>query len=268
MMIRNNRRYSYAGDAGTPGADPVPESYRDEGTPIPDGGVYDDVDLNSLERSTFDVITGHGRGSFLRFGTWNVNTLYQAGKYDNAVEEMEGQQLDILGMSEVRWTESGKSTKKNAVLYYSGGEKHQNGVGIMIKKKYESAVNGFWPISERVVMIRLDGKPFDIVVIQVYAPTSTHSDGEVEEYYADIQKAIDQIKQTDILIVMGDKNAKIGKGKVADVVGDFGLGERNGRGDRLLQFCQENNLIIANTFYQHPNRYLYTWKSPGDRCRN
>ena len=69
----------------------------------------------------------------------------------------------------------------------------------MIKKKYESAVNGFWPISERVVMIRLDGKPFDIVVIQVYAPTSTHSDGEVEEYYADIQKAIDQIKQTDIL---------------------------------------------------------------------
>ena len=52
MMIRNNRRYSYAGDAGTPGADPVPESYRDEGTPIPDGGVYDDADLNSSERST------------------------------------------------------------------------------------------------------------------------------------------------------------------------------------------------------------------------
>ena len=56
MMIRNNRRYSYAGETFAPGADPVPESYRDEGTPIPDGGVYDDVDLNSLERSTFDVI--------------------------------------------------------------------------------------------------------------------------------------------------------------------------------------------------------------------
>ena len=69
MMIRNNRRYSYAGDAGTPGADPVPERYREEETLIPDGGVYDDVDLNSLERSTFDVITGHGRGSFLRYGT-------------------------------------------------------------------------------------------------------------------------------------------------------------------------------------------------------
>ena len=67
---------------------------------------------------------------------------------------------------------------------------------------------------------------------------------------------------------MGDKNAKIGKGKVEDVVGEYGLGERNERGDRLIQFCQENNLIVANTFYQHPNRHLYTWKSPGDRHRN
>ena len=65
------------------------------------------------------------------------------------------------------------------------------------------------------------------MVIQVYAPTSTHSDTEVEEFYADVQKAIDQIKQTDILIVMGDMNAKIGKGKAADLVGEYGLGERN-----------------------------------------
>ena len=268
MMSRHNRSPSYTGEAEPPAVDLVSGSNREEETPVPDRDSNEDFGLNSSERSTSDVISGHGKGCFLRYGTWNINTLYQAGKIDNCTVEMKANQLDVLGLAEVRWTESGKTTKKDTTLYYSGGDKHQNGVGIMIKKKYESAVNGFWPVSDRVVMIRMDGKPFDVVIIQVYAPTSTHSDQEIEDFYENIKKAIDQIKKTDILVVMGDLNAKIGKGKVDDIVGEYGLGERNERGDRLLQFCQENNMIITNTFYQHPNRNLYTWKSPGDRHRN
>ena len=269
MMPRNSRSSRYTGEAEPPAADLGSGNDREEEAPSPDLHINEDIGLNSSERSTSDAITGHGSGSFLRFGTWNINTLYQAGKIDNCIAEMKAHKLDVLGVGEVRWTESGKITKQDTIFYYSGGEKHQNGVGIMLKKKYEGAVNGFWPVSDRVVMIRISGKPFDVVIIQVYAPTSTgHSDQEVEDYYEDIKKAIDQIKSTDILIVMGDKNAKIGKGKVDDTVGDFGLGDRNDRGDRLLQFCQEFNLMIANTFFEHPSRYLYTWKSPGDRCRN
>ena len=269
MMSRYNRSSRHTGEAEPPAADLVSGSDREEEVSAPEQDLNEDIGQNSTERSTLDVISGHGSGSLLRLGTWNINTLYQAGKIDNCIVEMKAHSLDALGLAEVRWTESGKVSKKDVVFYYSGGDKHQHGVGIMLKKKYEGAVNGFWPVSDRVVMIRIDGKPFDIVIIQVYAPTSAgHSDEEVEEYYQDIKKAIDQIKKTDILIVMGDKNAKIGKGKVDDVVGEYGLGERNERGDRLIQFCQENNLIVANTFYQHPNRHLYTWKSPGDRHRN
>ena len=77
----------------------------------------------------------------------------------------------------------------------------------------------------------MDSKPFDVVIIQVYAPTSAHSDQEIEDVYEDIKKAIDQIKKTDILVVMGGLNAKIGKGKVDDIVGEYGVSERNERRD-------------------------------------
>ena len=77
-----------------------------------------------------------------------------------------------------------------------------------------------------------------------------------------------QVKPTDILIIMGDFNAKVGDEAHQGTVGKFGLWERNERGERLLQFCIENNLMITNTFFQNPIRLLYTWKSPGDIARN
>ena len=76
------------------------------------------------------------------------------------------------------------------------------------------------------------------------------------------------MKSTDVLTVLGDFNAKIGKGAYQDIIGPYSLGERNSRGDRLQCFCLENDLIIANTYYEHPDRPLYTWKSPGDLARN
>ena len=79
---------------------------------------------------------------------------------------------------------------------------------------------------------------------------------------------IKEVKSTDVLLVIGDFNAKIGKEPFQDIVGQHGLGERNSRGERLLQFCIEKNLAIANTYFQHPDRLLYTWKSPGDVFRN
>ena len=83
-----------------------------------------------------------------------------------------------------------------------------------------------------------------------------------------MQMMIKNVKSTEVLIIMGDFNAKVGRGKEGDIVGKFGLGERNDRGERLIQFCVENDLMVANTFFQKPNRKLYTWKSPGDWIRN
>ena len=77
-----------------------------------------------------------------------------------------------------------------------------------------------------------------------------------------------EVKSSDVLIIMGDFNAKIGKGAYRDIVGKHGLGERNERGERLLHFCIEKDMVVSNTTFEHPNRLLYTWKSPGDITRN
>ena len=210
----------------------------------------------------------HRRGDFLKLATWNVRTLHQLRKLENAIIEMEEHKIDILGIAEMRWTESGSLNKKGYQVIYSGGEQHSNGVGIIIHKRYAAPVIGFIPISDRVVLVKLAGKPFNLSIVQVYAPTGDHPEEDLEKFYADIEIACRQLQATDVFIVMGDMNAKIGKEKVDSYVGEFGLGNRNERGDRLLEFCVEKDLMIANTHFQHPERRLYTWKSPGDVRRN
>ena len=99
-------------------------------------------------------------------------------------------------------------------------------------------------------------------------PLVSHDDEAIKKHYQALDKMIKEVKSTDVLIVLGDFNAKIGKGAYQDIIGPHGLGDRNPRGDKLQCFCLEKDLIIANTYFQHPNRFLYTWKSPGDLTRN
>ena len=95
-------------------------------------------------------------------------------------------------------------------------------------------------------------------VIQVYAPTSEANENELESFYTDVQEAFNIAKNHEVNIVMGDLNAKIGKGKEDSLIGQFGLGDRNERGDRFAQFCLENRMVITNTFFDLPKRRLYT----------
>ena len=123
-------------------------------------------------------------------------------------------------------------------------------------------------MSERVLLVRLKGKPFDVCIIQVYAPTCDHSNETVESFYEDVQKAMEQCKRHDVIIMMGDLNAKVGEGRLDDIVGPYGLGERNERGDRWVEWCVENKQVVLNTWFRHHPRKLWTWMSPGDRYRN
>ena len=123
-------------------------------------------------------------------------------------------------------------------------------------------------ISERVIMIKLQRKPFNISIIQIYAPTQDHEDEEIELFYDEIQTAIKNVKADDILCVMGDLNAKVGKERTTDITGQYGLGTRNKRGERLIEICQQNKLIITNTYFKQHPRKLYTWKSPDGDTRN
>ena len=103
------------------------------------------------------------------------------------------------------------------------------------------------------------GKPFNITVIQVYAPTSNAEEAEVE------QDLLELTPQKDVLFIIGDWNAKVGSQETPGITGKFGLGVQNEAGQRLIEFCQENTLVIANTLFQQPKRRLYTWTSPDVR---
>ena len=100
------------------------------------------------------------------------------------------------------------------------------------------------------------------------ADISDHSEEELEAHYEEIDKALKAVKSDEILIIMGDWNAKIGNGKYENIVGKYGLGKRNTRGERLIKVCEQKGLTVTNTFFQQPERRLYTWKSPGDVTRN
>ena len=113
-----------------------------------------------------------------------------------------------------------------------------------------------------MISVRFQGKPFNITVIQVYGPTSNAEEAEVERFYEDLQDLVELIPQKDVLFIIGDWNAKVGSQETPGVAGKFGLGMQNEAGQRLIEFCQENALVIANTLFQQHRRRLYTWTSP------
>ena len=112
------------------------------------------------------------------------------------------------------------------------------------------------------------GKPFNITVIQVYAPTTNAEEAEVEQFYEDLQDLLELTPQKYVLFIIGDWNAKVGSQETPGVTGKFGLGVQNETGQRLIEFYEENTLVIAKTLFQKHKRRLYTWTSPDGQHQN
>ena len=119
-----------------------------------------------------------------------------------------------------------------------------------------------------MISVRLQGKPFNITAIQVYAPISNGEEAEVERFYEDLQDLLELTPKKDVLFIIGDWNAKVGSQETSGVTDKFGLGVWNEAGQRLIEFCQENALVIANTLCQQHKRRLCTWTSPDGQHRN
>ena len=128
--------------------------------------------------------------------------------------------------------------------------------------RVRNAVLGCNLNNDRMISVRLQGKPFNITVIQVYAPTSNAEEAKVERFYEDLQDLLELTPKKDVLFIIGDWNAKVGSQETPGVIGKFGFGMQNEAGQRLIEFCQENALVIANTLFQQHKRRLYTWTSP------
>ena len=111
-------------------------------------------------------------------------------------------------------------------------------------------------------------KPFNNTVIQTYAPTSNAEEAEVERIYEDLQYLLELTPPKDVLFIIGDWNAKVGSQETPGVTGKFCLGKWNEAGQRLIEFCQENALVVTNTLFQQHKRRLYTWTSPDRQHQN
>ena len=137
----------------------------------------------------------------------------------------------------------------------------RNGVAIMVNKRVRNAVLGCNLKNDRMISVRFQGKPLSITVIQVYAPISHAEEAEVEWFYEDLQDLLELTPKKDVLFIIGDWNARVGTQETPGVTGKFGLGVQNEAGKRLIEFCEENTLVIANTLFQQHKRRLYTWTS-------
>jgi len=208
------------------------------------------------------------RSKLSKIGSWNVRTLFQAGKLDNVIQEMDRMGLQCLGLCEVRWTQAGEFQKDQKRIFYSGGTQHQRGVGLILDKHFSRSVLSFWPKSDRTMLVKLKASPFNVNIIVVYAPTAEAEEEDIDNFYDSLNEVYSCCKSQEITIVMGDFNAKVGSERDGKVVGSFGLGERNDRGDKLVDWCASKGLFISNTWFETHPRRRYTWTSPGDRTRN
>ena len=126
----------------------------------------------------------------------------------------------------------------------------RNGVAIIVNKTARNAVLGCNLKNDRMISVRFQGKPFNIMVIQAYAPTSNAEEAEVEWFDEDLQDLLELTRKKDVLFIIGDWSAKLGNQDTPGVTGKFGLGIQNEAGQRLIEFCQEKALVIANTLFQ------------------
>ena len=171
-------------------------------------------------------------------------------------------EIDILGISELKWTGSGHFTFGNYEVYYSGNQEiKRNGVALILNKKVAESVIGYVFKDDRIISVRIQGRPSNLTIIQIYAPTTEAEESTITKFYMELQQILEDVPKKDAILIIGDWNSKVGDTEVPGVVAKHGLGKQNEAGEKLIEFCQENSLVITNTCFQQPKRRLYTWTS-------
>ena len=191
------------------------------------------------------------------------------GKLEMVKWEMERVNMDILSISELKWTGMGEFNSDNHYIYYCGQESlRRNGVPLIVNKTVQNAALGCNLKNDGMISVCFQGTPLNITLIQVYSPTTDAEEAEVEWFYDDLQEFLELTTKKDVLFLIGDWNAKIESQEIPGVTGKFDLGVQNEAGKRLTEFCQENTLVTENTLFQQNKRLLYTWTSPDGQHQN
>ena len=158
------------------------------------------------------------------------------GKLEVVKQEMARVNIDVLGISELKWTGMGEFYSDDHCIYYCRQEfLRRNGVAIIVNKRVQNAVPGCNLKNDRMLSVHFQGKPFNTTVIQVCAPTSNAEEAEVERFYEDLQDLLELTPKKDVLFIIGNWNAKVGSREIPGVTGKFGLGIQNEAGQRLIE---------------------------------
>lgn len=204
-----------------------------------------------------------------RFGQYNVRTLYQTGKLAQLIREAEKLNIDLLGVSEARWNCSGQVSGVNgSVFLFSGmaneNDRHVAGVGLLLSRRLKNYLLNWAPISERIIIARFNTKFRKVSVVQCYAPTEESEMEDKEKFYSLLDKTLSDIKRSDVTVLMGDFNAKVGQDNtnLENIMGRHGLGHRNENGELLVELCGKHGLQIGGTLFAHKACHKVTWVSP------
>ncbi|GFS21212.1 craniofacial development protein 2-like [Elysia marginata] len=167
MVQRRKLKRCHAGEVGPPAAKyhAVNSNRQEVQDRLHSDTNYDASILKPRGGIAADASILRTRNAPLKIGTWNVRTLFQAGKFDNLLQEMKEMRVDILGISETRWTEEGMIDKKDYKMVYSGGSEHSHGVGIVMSDVVPKSLIGYWPVSDRIIMCKFKASPFDLTIV-------------------------------------------------------------------------------------------------------
>lgn len=193
------------------------------------------------------------------FGTINIGTLKD--KAEEIIHTMTDRNLQILGLAETRYKGSGqKRLHDDYELYYSGEQNStRHGVAMIVGPELTRHVEKVHYVNNRIIALTLNLDGYRISFIQSYAPQQGRPQEEKDTFYDQLQDTVDILPTESDIIIIGDLNGHVGATKVENVIGDFGVGEKNDEGEALIDFCMRNNLAVMNTFFKHQESHQYTW---------
>ncbi|CAF1347888.1 unnamed protein product [Adineta ricciae] len=215
------------------------------------------------------------------FGGWNVRSCFRMAKKQLIIKQLQRHRIQVAALSETAIYDTGVSTVGEYTMVHSGltsenRTRSAHGVAICLGKQATMAwknIGAFWKaVNERIVMVRLQGTAVNVTIIAVYSPVNPNGNKTAatasDKFYTDLQQTLSTVPSKDLLLIMGDFNARIGKQQnytSNNVVGPHTTDHINENGQRLVDFCAANDLIITNTFFQHKPIHQTTWMHPGHK---
>ena len=217
-----------------------------------------------------------------RIACWNVRTLGslsdQSAQLLTTIDTMKKKRIEFLALSETRWSGHGIVNIRSTTILYSGPSNGVHGVAIALSPSarcsWEATGMVFHTVSERIICIRLKCHLSYVTVVANYAPTNPSSGiaqaaALSDTFYDQLQSVVSDVPPRDMLLVLGDFNARVGSDFQSwrSVIGPHGMGNCNGNGERLLDFCSNNQLLVTNTWFKHKSIHKTTWFRNGNRSR-